>query len=64
MIDERTIEDAARVLAEMAKLRDSLPPLGVPVDEIVISEEEARRRSEIPGSLVETALKEGRVLVG
>ena len=31
-------------LSEMVRLRDALPPLGVPVDVVVVSEEEAARR--------------------
>jgi predicted nucleotidyltransferase len=50
-------------LGEMIRLRDALPPLGVPVDVVVVSEAEAARREPIPSSLVHRALREGRVLV-
>lgn len=49
-------------LNEMVRLRDALPPLGVPVD-VVVSEEEAARRGRVPSTLVHRALREGRVLV-
>lgn len=49
--------------AEMVRLRDVLPPLGVPVDIVVVSREEAERRSKVRGTLVHEALREGRVLV-
>jgi len=50
-------------LNEMVRLRDALPPLGVPVDVVVVSEEEAARRERVPSTLVHRALREGRVLV-
>lgn len=50
-------------LDEMVRLRDALPPLGVPVDVVVVSEEEASRREQVPSTLVHRALREGRVLV-
>lgn len=49
-------------LSEMVRLRDALPPLGVPVDVVVVSEYEAARRGRVPGTLVYRALREGRVL--
>ncbi|HEX6455752.1 MAG TPA: nucleotidyltransferase domain-containing protein [Solirubrobacterales bacterium] len=50
-------------LNEMVRLRDALPPLGVPVDVVVISKEEAARREAVPSTLVHRALREGRILV-
>ena len=50
-------------LQEMVRLRDALPPLGVPVDVVVVSEDEVARRERIPSTLVHRALREGRVLV-
>jgi predicted nucleotidyltransferase len=50
-------------LREMVRLRDALPPLGVPVDVVVVSEDEASRRERVPSTLVHRALREGRVLV-
>jgi uncharacterized protein len=50
-------------LDEMVRLRDALPPLGVPVDVVVVSEDEVARRERVPSTLVRRALREGRVLV-
>lgn len=50
-------------LREMVRLRDALPPLAVPVDVVVVSEEEVARRETVPSTLVHRALREGRVLV-
>lgn len=50
-------------LSEMVRLRDALPPLAVPVDVVVVSEEEVARREAVPSTLVHRALREGRVLV-
>ena len=50
-------------LDEMVRLRDAVPPLGVPVDVVVVSEKEASRRERVPSTLVHRALREGRVLV-
>jgi uncharacterized protein len=48
--------------AEWLRLRDALPPLGVPVDVIVMSDDLVRRRRDVPGSLVYAALREGRLV--
>jgi predicted nucleotidyltransferase len=50
-------------LQEMVRLRDALPPLGVPVDVVVVSEDEASRRERVPSTLVHRVLREGRLLV-
>lgn len=50
-------------LSEMVRLRDALPPLAVPVDVVVVSEDEVARRKAVPSTLVHRALREGRVLV-
>lgn len=47
---------------EMVRLRAALPPLGVPVDVIVMSEDLVRRRRDVPGSLVYWAMREGRLI--
>jgi uncharacterized protein len=60
LVIEQRVESKLR---EMVLLRDALPPLGVPVDVVVISEEEAARRGSVPSTLVHRALREGRVLV-
>jgi len=49
-------------VGESVRLREALPPLDVPVDVIVVSEEQAARRSQVKGSMVAAALAEGRVL--
>jgi predicted nucleotidyltransferase len=50
-------------LREMVRLRDALPPLGVPVDVVVVSAHEVARRGAVPSTLIHRALREGRVLV-
>lgn len=47
---------------EAVRLRKALPPLGVPIDVLVMSEEHAARRAQVKGSTVARALTEGRVL--
>jgi uncharacterized protein len=59
LVVERGVQPSA---AEMVRLRDALPPLGVPVDVIVMSDDLVRRRRDVPGSLVYTALREGRLV--
>jgi predicted nucleotidyltransferase len=39
-------------LSELVRLRDALPPLAVPVDVVVVSEEEVARRSPVSSTLV------------
>ncbi len=50
-------------LEEMVRLRDALPPLGVPVDVLVVSQEQADDWGDVRGTMVHAALSEGRVLV-
>jgi len=59
LVVERGSEPTAE---EWVRLRDALPPLGVPVDVIVMSDDLVRRRRDVPGSLVYTALREGRLV--
>ncbi len=59
LVVERGAQPSAR---EMVRLRDALPPLGVPVDVIVMSDDLVRRRRDVPGSLVYTAMREGRLV--
>lgn len=47
---------------EIMRLRDAVPPLGIPVDVIVMSEDLVRRRKDVPGSLAYWALREGRLI--
>jgi predicted nucleotidyltransferase len=60
LVIEERVENKLR---EMVLLRDALPPLGVPVDVVVVSEDEAARRGTVPSTLIYRALREGRVLV-
>jgi len=48
--------------AESVRLREALPELDIPVDVLVISEEQAQRRAQIKGTTVATAIAEGRVV--
>jgi uncharacterized protein len=54
--------DVANRAEEMVRLRDALPLLGVPVDVIVVSQEQADKWARVKGTLVQTALDEGRVV--
>ena len=54
--------DVANRAEEMVRLRDALPSLGVPVDVIVVSQEQADKWARVKGTLVRTALDEGRVV--
>jgi hypothetical protein len=53
------VVDAAR---ESVRLRTELGDLLVPIDVVVIDRERARRRASVRGTMVERALREGRVL--
>jgi predicted nucleotidyltransferase len=59
LVIERTEQPRAD---EMVRLRAALPPLGVPVDVIVMSEALVERRRNVPGTLANTALREGRLV--
>ena len=59
LVVEQGVQPSA---GEMMRLRDALPPLGVPVDVIVMSDDLVRRRRDVPGSLVYTAMREGRLV--
>lgn len=59
LVIEERVGDTIR---EAAQLRRALPPLGVPVDVLVVSASEAERRREWPGSVIKLALNEGRVV--
>jgi predicted nucleotidyltransferase len=59
LVIEREVEHRTR---EAARLRAALPPLGVPVDVLVMSEAQAAERARVKGSTVARALAEGRVV--
>jgi predicted nucleotidyltransferase len=59
LVIEPEVSDAAR---ESVRLRTELGDLLVPVDVVVIDRERARRRAAVRGTMVERALREGRVL--
>lgn len=60
LVIEPTVEDAAK---ESVRLRSELGDLLVPIDVVVVDRERARRRSAVRGTMVERALREGRILV-
>lgn len=47
---------------ERVRLRRALKGLGVPIDLIVVSEEQVEEWGEVPGTMLNAALREGRVL--
>ena len=59
LVIERQVEDH---LAESVKLRRALRDLRVPVDVIVMDEALAGRRAKVKGTMVDRALREGRVV--
>ena len=59
LVIEQQVTDRA---AEAVRLRRALPRLGVPVDVIVLSEEQAQARAQVKGSTIQRALAEGRLL--
>jgi uncharacterized protein len=48
--------------AEYLRLRQAVGSVGIGVDVVVYSEQEATRRAQVPGTLLYWAIKEGRVL--
>ena len=52
----------ANVAEESVRLRGELDDLRAPIDVIVVGEDVARRRAVVRGTVVERALREGRVL--
>ncbi len=50
--------------AEFVRLREALGDLGVPIDLVVLSAEYADRRAQVRGTMVNEAMRGGRVLVG
>jgi predicted nucleotidyltransferase len=60
LVIEPEVENPA---AESVRLHRTLRGLGVPADVVVIDKDLARRRSIVAGTMVERALREGRILV-
>lgn len=52
----------ANPLSESVRLRRELRGLGVPIDVVVMDEAKAKRRAAVQGTMVERALREGRLL--
>ncbi|HVC06382.1 MAG TPA: nucleotidyltransferase domain-containing protein [Solirubrobacterales bacterium] len=50
--------------AEFVRLREALGAIGVPVDLIVVSAEHVEEWGQVQGTMVNEALREGRVLAG
>lgn len=59
MVIEKELPDKA---AEYLRLRRAIGGIGAGVDVLIYSEEEALRRSQVPGTLLYWAFKEGQVL--
>jgi predicted nucleotidyltransferase len=59
LVIEPEVENAA---TESTRLRSHLDDLRAPVDVVVVAEAVARRRAAVRGTVVERALREGRVL--
>lgn len=59
LVIEREVGDR---LAEAVKLRRALRGSGFPVDVIVMDEALAERRSKVRGTMVDRALREGRLV--
>jgi predicted nucleotidyltransferase len=55
--------EVADSLAEVARLRQELRGVRVPIDVIVVDDDLARRRGAVKGTMVERALREGLELV-
>ena len=60
LVIESSVENAA---VESTRLRDELDDLRTPIDVVVVAEDVARRRAVVRGTVVDRALREGRVLV-
>jgi predicted nucleotidyltransferase len=59
LVIEPTVESP---ISETVRLRRELRGLGVPIDVIVMDVAKAKRRAAVPGTMVERALREGRLL--
>jgi uncharacterized protein len=61
LVIERDLTDRN---AEFVRLRRSLRGLGVPIDLILVSEDNVDEWRDVPGTLIHEAMREGRVLAG
>jgi predicted nucleotidyltransferase len=59
LVIEPTVESP---ISEAVRLRRELRGLGVPIDVVVMDEAKAKRRAGVRGTMVERALREGRLL--
>lgn len=59
LVIEQEVQDR---LAEEVRLRRTLRDLGVPVDVIVMDAALVERRSKVKGTMVDRALREGRIV--
>lgn len=50
--------------AEFVRLREALGDLGVPIDLVVLRAEYADKRAQVRGTMVNEAMRNGRVLLG
>jgi len=55
-------QEVANKFDEMVRLRNVMGDVGVGVDLLVYSDGEATRRSQVPGTVLYRAFKEGRVM--
>lgn len=60
LVIEPSVEDP---ISESVRLRRTLRGLGVPIDVVVFARDDAERRAAVRGTVVERALREGRILV-
>lgn len=61
LVIETSTPDRAQ---EMVRLRRALRPLRIPVDVLVFSREDVQRWGDTPGTVLHSALREGKVLYG
>jgi uncharacterized protein len=59
LVIEPKVDDAA---LEAVRLRQELADVLAPIDVVVVDRDVARRRAAVRGTLVERALREGRIL--
>lgn len=59
MVIEQEVQNAGE---EMIRLHRVVGDVGIGVDVLVYSDQEASRRSQVPGTLLHWAFKEGKVL--